>query len=160
MSTATSSSSRRHSAADHRCLGPLMTSRTLENLESESMATATFKKPLMKYRADVQALALSARAFILQSLPGADETVDASPFVAGYGYGAGYKNLICTLLVSKSGVKLGLVGGAELPDPDGLLEGKGKVHRYVQLETASDLKKAGVTRLVQAARAAWQARTK
>lgn len=124
------------------------------------MATATFQKPLTKYPADVQALALRARAFILETLAGVEETVDDSPFAAGYGYGAGYKNLICTLLVSKSGVKLGLVGGAALPDPDGLLEGTGKVHRYVQLKAASDLKEPGVTRLVRAAKAAWQARTK
>jgi hypothetical protein len=55
-------------------------------------------------------------------------------------------------------VKLGLVGGA-LSDPHGLLEGRGKVHRYIALKTAADLDKAGVRQLVQAARAAWQART-
>jgi hypothetical protein len=132
----------------------------VEILEVDSMTTTTFKGPLLKYPDDVQALALSARAFILKSLPDIEETVDDSPFVAGYGYGAGYKNLICTLLVSKSGVKLGLVGGAELPDPDGLLQGRGRVHRYVQLKAASDLRKAGVAQLVRAAKAAWQARTK
>jgi hypothetical protein len=38
---------------------------TVEILEVESMTTTTFKGPLMKYPADVRALALSARAFIL-----------------------------------------------------------------------------------------------
>jgi hypothetical protein len=124
------------------------------------MTSAAFEKALTKYPADVRALARSARAFVLKLLPGAEETVDDSPLQAGYGYGAGYQNLICTLLVSKSGVKLGLVGGAKLPDQDRLLEGRGKVHRYVQLDGASDLRKAGVARLVRAAKSAWQARTK
>ncbi|HKW03566.1 MAG TPA: hypothetical protein VJN96_27315 [Vicinamibacterales bacterium] len=87
------------------------------------MAATTFDKPLAKCPANVQALARAARTFTLKSLPGAEETVDDSPFVAGYRYGPGYKDLVCTLLISKSGVKLGLVGGAALPDPRGLLEG-------------------------------------
>jgi len=53
--------------------------------------------------------------------------------VVGYGYGPGYKGPVCTLILSKTGVKLGLPYAAALSDPDGLLEGTGKVHRFVQL---------------------------
>jgi hypothetical protein len=48
--------------------------------------------------------------------------------------------MVCTLILSKSGVKLGLVGGAALSDPYGLLAGTGKVHRHVQLRAPEDLK--------------------
>jgi hypothetical protein len=60
--------------------------------------------------------------------------------------------------LSKKGIKLGLVGGATLPDPRGLLEGSGKVHRYVQLSKPADLKKVGLKTLVNAARGACQKR--
>ena len=122
------------------------------------MATKGFDKLLGKYPADVQSLALDARRFILESLPAAEESVDESAPVVGYGYGSGYKGIICTLILSKSGVKLGLARAAELPDPDGLLEGSGKVHRYVQLYTAADLRKPGLRQLLKMAKAAWQAR--
>jgi hypothetical protein len=122
------------------------------------MSRTTLDQLLSKYPADVQALAISARKFILDTLPKADESLDESAGVLGYGYGPGYKGLICTLILSKSGVKLGLAHGAELPDPDRLLAGTGKVHRYVQLRATSDIKKPGVARLLKAARAAWQER--
>ena len=54
---------------------------------------------------------------------------------------------------------MGLARGAELADPKGLLEGAGKVHRYVRIETAADLRKPGLKPLVKAALAAWRKRT-
>jgi hypothetical protein len=59
---------------------------------------------------------------------------------------------------STSGVKLGVVRGSELADPRGLLEGSGKVHRYVQLHAPADLRKTGLRPLIKAAHVAWQAR--
>jgi hypothetical protein len=124
------------------------------------MVTRSFETLLAKYPAVVQSSALTARKLILELLPDAEETVDDSDGVVGYGYGPGYNGLICTLLLSKSGVKLGIVRGAELSDPDGLLEGSGKVHRYVQLRTASDLQRPGLRRLVKTASAAWKDRAR
>ena len=59
-----------------------------------------------------------------------------------YSYGPGCKGLVCTLILSRKGVKLGIVRGSELPDPKQLLEGSGKVHRFVQLNAPADLKHA------------------
>lgn len=118
----------------------------------------TLEKLLGKYAADVQTLAVSAREFILHTLPKAKESFDESAGVIGYGYGPGHGSLVCTLILSKSGVKLGLAHGAQLPDPDRLLAGRGKVHRHIQLRATSDIKKSGVARLLKAARAAWQER--
>jgi hypothetical protein len=55
------------------------------------------------------------------------------------------------LILSKSGVKLGLGHSAELDDPKQLLEGAGKVHKYIPLKTPADLQKPGVKALVKAA---------
>ena len=77
--------------------------------------------------------------------------LDRAGHVAGYGCGAGYKDLICTIILSKTGVKLGIVNGATLPDPKGLLEGAGKRHTYVALSAPSDLRKPGIAALLASA---------
>jgi hypothetical protein len=109
---------------------------------------------LRSYPEDVQTLVSQARKKLREWLPNAGEGVDASARLVGYRYGPGYKGMVCTLILSKSGVKLGLVGGAALADPCGLLAGSGRVHRHVQLRTARDLQQAGLKQLVLDASAA------
>lgn len=122
------------------------------------MPAMTLERLLGRYPADVQALAVRARELILHTLREVEESLDGSAGVIGYGYGPGYKGLVCTLILSKTGVKLGLAHGARLPDPDRLLEGSGKTHRYVPLRAPSDIRKPGVTRLLKAALSLWQER--
>jgi hypothetical protein len=120
--------------------------------------TKTVEKLLEGHPQDVQAIALAARQSLRKWLPGVQESADASAPVLGYSFGPGYRGLVCTLILSKSGVKLGLVRGSELADPHGLLAGSGKVHRHIPLGAASDLQKAGVSQLVKAAYKAWKER--
>jgi hypothetical protein len=121
-------------------------------------STRTLETFLAKYPSDVQALAHSARRLIRRLLPKVKETVDASAPVIGFGYGPGYRGTVCTLILSKSGVKLGLARGSELDDPRGLLRGTGKVHKHVQLHSAADLRQPALHQLILAAYAAWQTR--
>ena len=111
---------------------------------------------LASYSKEVQGTARAARQLILELIPGAVEVVDTKTGVIGFGYGTGYKDMVCTLILSKGGVKLGLVGGASLPDPRKLLEGSGKVHRYVALSRPADLRRPGVRPLLHATLAAWR----
>lgn len=120
--------------------------------------TRTFEELLASYSRQVQTLARRTRALVLELVPDAEESVDGSGPYIGYGYGSGYKGTICTIIVSKTGVKLGLVRGATLPDPKRLLEGSGKVHRHLLVNTADDLRKPGVRQLVLAAVSAWRKR--
>jgi hypothetical protein len=113
---------------------------------------------LVPYPLEVRDLALAAREYLTAALPGADETVDVRAKVIGYGYGPGYKGCVCTLLLSQKGVKLGIARGSELPDPKRLMQGKGKVHRHVQLRTTADLGQPGLKPLLKAALAAWKKR--
>jgi hypothetical protein len=113
---------------------------------------------LAKYPAEVQALAAAARAALAKWLPKSEQVVDSSAPVIAFGYGPGYKGLVCTLIMSKTGVKIGLARGSELPDPDGLLAGAGKVHKHIQLRSPSDLRNPAVRTLVEAAYAAWKLR--
>ena len=113
---------------------------------------------MASYPPEVRGLALAARDFVATALPGAEETLDETAKVIGYGYGPGYKGVVCTLLLSKTGVKLGIAHGAALPDPRQLMQGEGKVHRHVPLRTTSDLKQPGLKALLKAALAAWKDR--
>ena len=106
----------------------------------------------------VRKLADAARRALATALPGATESVDKPAKLLAYSYGSGYKGLVCTLLMSKNGVKLGIVRGAELPDPAHLLQGAGKVHRHVQLRTTADLERPELKRLFDAALAAFRGR--
>ena len=121
-------------------------------------ATRTLQTIVEPYSREVQAVAAGARQLICDVLPGVKERIDPKQAIVAYGYGPGYKGMVCTLLLSKSGVKLGVVRGSELADPRGLLEGSGKVHRYVQLHAPADLRKAGLRPLIKAAYVAWQER--
>jgi len=108
----------------------------------------------------VQELLGEARRTLQEWLPGAQETLDSSARMLAYAYGPGYRGLVCTLLLSKSGVKLGLNQGATLNDPQGLLRGNGKVHRHVPLQNPKDLKQPGLKALVNGARTLCQERLK
>ena len=114
---------------------------------------------LAKYPAHVQELAAETKRVILATLSKPTEQVDTKANVVGYGFGAGYNNLICTIIFSKTGVKLGLAGGATLPDPKKLLEGTGKVHRYVQISAPADARRPAVKALLKAGVAEWKIKT-
>jgi hypothetical protein len=115
---------------------------------------------LEPYPRTVQEIVHTARRLLLAVLPGATEVIDSKARVIGYGYGTGYRDMICTLILSKRGVKLGLVGGASLPDPQHLLQGEGKVHRHVPLTRAEDLRRKGIKPLLRASLAAWRQRSR
>ena len=114
---------------------------------------------LAAYSDTVRELACAARAALGKALPGSMEGVDRSAKLLSYSYGPGYKGLVCTLLLSKTGVKLGIFRGSELPDPTGLLQGAGKVHRHVQLRSLADLERPELQRLLAAALAAFRERS-
>lgn len=112
------------------------------------------------YSAEVRDVALGLRAIVRSAMPEASEMLDRSARIVGYGFGPGYAGMICTIILSQKGVKLGVVRATELPDPQGLLEGSGKVHRYVAFAGSSDLRQAGLTALLASAIAAWRERSR
>lgn len=106
------------------------------------------------YSSIVLELAVALRRLIRAAIPDASETLDEPGRVVGYAIGAGYSGLVRTLIPSKTGLKLGIVRGAEMSDPHGLLEGQGKRHRYVQFHTFPDVDREGIEELIKAARRA------
>jgi hypothetical protein len=114
---------------------------------------------LRAYPDAVRETAAAARDWLTRVLPDIEEQADFGAKLIGYRYGPGYKGLVCTLILSKTGVKLGLFRGAELPDPKKLMAGEGKVHRHVQLRSPADLDRPGLKALLQTALKAWRARS-
>lgn len=113
---------------------------------------------IAKYDDRVAGLAMELRDFILTQLKGCMEIPDVSANLLGYGFGTGYKDTICTILLSKKGVKLGLFRGSELSDPAQLLEGSGKVHRFVVINDKKDIANPALKKLMQEALKAYKKR--
>ena len=113
---------------------------------------------LVNYPESVRETVRAAREYLARMLPNAQESLDQSAKLIGYGYGPGCKGFVCTLILSQTGVKLGIARGAELPDPNHLMVGSGKVHRHVQLRSAADLARPGLEQLIKDALSACRKR--
>jgi hypothetical protein len=121
-------------------------------------SNSEFAALLANYPPAVQAIAAGLREMIFETLPQPIEMIDRPRKLIGYGFGSRYADMVCTIIPSKGGVKLGLAYGASLSDPKNLLAGAGKVHRHVNFTTLADIKRPGVRPLLTAALAAQRAR--
>ena len=85
------------------------------------------------YPAEVRTLFNQARIVLLDRFKTLREEPDLPSRIIVYRIAPGNNGVVFTLIPSKSGVKLGLYRGRELPDPAGLLGGSGKVHTTTPL---------------------------
>jgi hypothetical protein len=70
------------------------------------------------------------------------------------GYGVGPKKMsehFCYIAAHKDQVNLGFNYGAELPEPEGLLQGPGKLMRHTQVNALGDLANPALRRLLELA---------
>jgi hypothetical protein len=70
------------------------------------------------------------------------------------GYGIGPKKMsehFCYIALYKDHLNLGFNQGAELPDPEGLLQGPGKMLRHTKIAESEDLHNPALRRLLEAA---------
>lgn len=88
---------------------------------------------LSAYDEQVVNNAFKIRELLLANLPNIIEQVDLPAKMIAYSYGTKYTELICVLIPSKKGLKLGFNRGVDLPDPKHLLIGTGKISRYVEI---------------------------
>jgi hypothetical protein len=120
--------------------------------EESPMATLVARYPANSDLIDASRRVLSA------AFPGTTEEADPKAGLISYSFGPGYKGVVATLILSKGGVKIGIPYGATLEDPAGLLEGSGKVHRYIPVTSLSALTRPGVNRLLASNLQAWKRR--
>lgn len=106
---------------------------------------------LSQYDEEVFSNALKLRKVILATLPGIMEQIDLPARMIAYCYGQKYSDLICVILPSKKGLKLGFNRGTELPDPHHLLEGTGKISRYVVIKSEEQINSTALLNLLKSA---------
>ena len=97
-------------------------------------------------------LARQARALIQAVYPAVVEVPWPNQRVIGYGVGPKkMSEHFCYLSVSKNHINVGFMYGAELPDPNQLLEGSGKLLRHVRISQPEELENLALRELLEAA---------
>jgi hypothetical protein len=115
-------------------------------------------KFLSEYSDEVFDNAQKIRKIILKNLPKVQEQIDIPARMIAYTYGQKYNEMVCTLIPSKKGLKLGFYKGIDLPDPENILEGNGKISRYVEIKKRADLQKKPLIVLLKEAFKAYKIR--
>ncbi len=103
---------------------------------------------LTQYDDQISRNAMILRQVIMATLPDIIEQLDIPAKMIAYCYGQKYSELICTIIPSKKGLKLGFNWGTTLPDPDHLLEGYGKISRYVAIKSEEQIKSNAIKNLL------------
>ncbi len=112
----------------------------------------TFEDILTASSPHAQGLARRLRALIVDVLPDVVEVPWPSQRVAGYGVGPKkMSEHFCYIAAHRDHVNLGFNYGAELPDPDRLLAGPGKLLRHVRIERVEDVERPALRRLLELA---------
>lgn len=110
-----------------------------------------------KYPAAIARLGKALRKKLQARLPGLNEIVyvyeSQGSLVIAYSASENGYEAVCTLALYEAEVKLFLAHGPQLAASDAkkLLQGSGKLVRYVELKSASDLERAEIETLIAAA---------
>ncbi len=108
---------------------------------------------LAAYDPQISHLTLALREMVLEEAPGAIESV-----VKGYAVAIGFsftgkpmKDGFCHVVAYSAHVNLGFNRGAQLPDPNKLLEGNGMFIRHIRIRDDKDLNRSVLRRYLQTA---------
>jgi hypothetical protein len=102
--------------------------------------------------ANVRRLVQRLRALVRSCAPRATEALKFHAlcyFVPGTPFGAIGGN-VCMIEIRPAGVRLSFLQGARLSDPDGLLQGRGKAKRHVDILSPGDLRGNAIQDLIRA----------
>ena len=111
-----------------------------------------FEDILAAFSPEVRDLATRARALIKDVMPDVVEVPWPQQQVVGYGIGPKkMSEQFCYISVHKTHVNLGFNYGSELPDPEKLLEGSGKLFRHVKIMKPEDLSNPALRQLLEVA---------
>jgi hypothetical protein len=108
---------------------------------------------LSAYEPEITALALAVRALVLTEAPDAVELLyDAYNAVsAGYSFTGRPSDAFIHIAAYAGWVNLGFNHGADLDDPDGVLQGRGRQVRHIRIASIADARKPVVRAFVRAA---------
>ncbi len=108
---------------------------------------------IARFTPDVAGVALAVLARVRRLMPGAVELVydNYNALVIGFGPSERASDAPLSVVVYPRWVALCFLGGAALPDPEGLLEGEGTTVRRIVLARPEDLDAPGVRTLIDRA---------
>jgi hypothetical protein len=98
----------------------------------------------------VAAIAVSLRAEVRQAVPDAREQVDPADGLIAYGRGRRLRDMLFAIVPHTAHVNLQLADGADLPNPDGIIEGTGKRVRHVKIRSVEAAGSAAVRAVIAA----------
>lgn len=104
---------------------------------------------LSSYNLTVRKRALLLREIIFQYVPEVQEQIDYPAKMVAYCYGQSYKEMVCTLIPSQKGLKLGFYNGVSLPDPEKVLQGTGKISRYIEITSEKQIQSQAIQDLLK-----------
>ena len=110
-------------------------------------------KFLQGYNTEVRDLTLRVRELVLKTVPAAEEKVYTGWQTIGYSHSGAMKTQFCSISPQRDRVNVYFNRGAELPDPEHLLEGTGKYMRHVKVRTLKDAQSKGLKQLIKDAAA-------
>ena len=112
----------------------------------------TFDDVIAEASPEVKEIAHAARALLAEAMPGLTEVPWRHQKTVGYGVGPKkMSEHFCYLAPHTHHVNLGFMYGAELDDPEGLLEGNGKLLRHIKIRSLEELRRPAVKSLVEQA---------
>ncbi len=107
---------------------------------------------LKPYDRGIQELTLSLRQLVLEEMaPCCEYILEVYLVSLLYGTTHKMKDGICYIGVIKDHINLGFIRGAELADPQRILEGTGKQMRHIKIRNVSDLDRPAIRAYLQEA---------
>lgn len=112
----------------------------------------TFEDSVAKAGSHARELAYKLRTLVAKIMPNVVEVPWPRMRMASYGVGPKKKSEhFCYISAQKQDVNLGFYYGAELPDPEGLLEGTGMLLRHVKIRDTKAIRSRALRHLLKAA---------
>jgi hypothetical protein len=108
---------------------------TLEPHASDPTIEADFVKLLSGSVPEVAETARALRATVTSAMPDAVEQIDFGNGLLAIGRSRAMRDLLFAIIPHKAHVNLQLADGADLPNPDGGIEGTGKRIRHVKVRS-------------------------
>jgi hypothetical protein len=109
---------------------------------------------LAEHSPELRAIERALRATIRIEAPDAVEQVDFGNKLIAFGRSMKMRGLLFAIIAHRTWVNLQLADGADLPDPDGVVEGTGKRIRHVKIRALAEASSRPVVALIRAQLAA------
>lgn len=111
---------------------------------------AEFEQLLATHTPEIAAIARALRSEVRAALPDGVEAVDFGNRLLAVGRSMKMRDLLFAIIPHTAHVNLQVADGADLPNPDGLIEGTGKRIRHVKVRSVGVASSPGVRAVIAA----------